>query len=330
VSGLPTVKTIRAIAPYRGRVFLGGSFEIDDAGADRARFYIGTWDGAKLQSVGAGLDGTLYALEPFGGRLIVGGAFTQAYPDSATGAPGIRTGGLAAWNGTHWSQVGGVAMRGGVVTVATAVKGRLYIGGRFSQVGDMSARNIAVFDGAVWKPLGSGLVSRDVWAIAANDVGVFVGGDISHAGGLQVGNLARWDPVAERWTGMREIAGVVRALVAFDMRLFIGGDFTQAGTLPVASLAQYVASNVTQDVEWKTVGAGVVGSVFVMTKIRNCIYIGGVFSAVADQAGVQPAANAARWCVRANATQYDQEGFEPVRGIGTAGAQIMAITEMVE
>ena len=96
VSGLPTVKTIRAIAPYRGRVFLGGSFEIDDAGADRARFYIGTWDGAKLQSVGAGLDGTLYALEPFGGRLIVGGAFTQAYPDSATGAPGIRTGGLAA------------------------------------------------------------------------------------------------------------------------------------------------------------------------------------------------------------------------------------------
>jgi len=29
--------------------------------------------------VGAGLDGTLYALEPFMGRLVVGGAFLQVW-----------------------------------------------------------------------------------------------------------------------------------------------------------------------------------------------------------------------------------------------------------
>ncbi|KAJ1496209.1 hypothetical protein T484DRAFT_2528220 [Baffinella frigidus] len=327
VSGLPTVKSIRAIAHYKGRVYLGGSFTLDDSFQHRSKFYLATWDGSQLQSVGAGLEGTLYALEPFMGGLVVAGAFLQVYPDGDTSSPGIRTGGLASWDGTRWSLVGSQPLMG-VVTCAAAVGDRLYVAGRFSTVGDVRASNIAQFDGSAWTPLGTGLVSRDVWSIAANDVGVFVGGDFTIAGGVAVLNLARWDPARAEWTGMRAINGVVRALAAFGARLFVAGDFSMAGTTPVTSIAQYSAV-ATGDVQWVPVGAGVIGgSVFSMRKIKDCIYIGGVFSAVADTDGVKPAENVARWCV--NATHRASERFDPVRGVSLPGAQVLAIAEMAD
>ena len=61
----------------------------------------------------------------------------------------------------------------GVVTCAAAVGDLLYVAGRFSNVGDVPTSNIAQFDGQTWAPLGTGLVSRDVWSIASNDAGVF-------------------------------------------------------------------------------------------------------------------------------------------------------------
>jgi hypothetical protein len=57
-------------------LFLGGSFLGHNT---NAYSYIVQWDGAKVQPLGGGLDGTVYALDVFSGQLVVGGSFSQLF-----------------------------------------------------------------------------------------------------------------------------------------------------------------------------------------------------------------------------------------------------------
>ena len=71
-----------------------------------------------------------------------------------------------------------------------AVSGtNLYIGGKFTTAGGVSANNIARWDGASWVPLGSGMTQFSVWwvpcvnALATDEGGhLFVGGRFYYAG----------------------------------------------------------------------------------------------------------------------------------------------------
>jgi hypothetical protein len=124
-------------------LFVGGEF--DQAGGRPAN-RIARWDGSDWSSLGLGLDGAVFALQPFrrsGGFpvLAVGGAFAHA--------GGVPASGLAAWNGSEWAAFGSGA--GGPVNAlasfhdSTSSLPSLYLGGRFEEAGGLSSLNIAAW-----------------------------------------------------------------------------------------------------------------------------------------------------------------------------------------
>jgi hypothetical protein len=69
-------RSVRAMQVLGSYLFLGGSFLGHNT---NAYSYIVQWDGAKVQPLGGGLDGTVYALDVFSGQLVVGGSFSQLF-----------------------------------------------------------------------------------------------------------------------------------------------------------------------------------------------------------------------------------------------------------
>ena len=352
-------RSVRAMTAFRARVVVGGSF----LGHTSNRLdYVLQWDGSKVESVGGGLDGTVYALVNFRESLVVAGSFSQLYQSAEAGGLSVVSGGLGLWDGHRWDLVGGSAVRGTVTCLATAGSNEpggdshghhlLYVAGRFRYVGDVAALNIAVFNQTSqrWQALGAGLRARDIYALAvalpanasANVSGaaggasgtdemhsVFAVGSISHAGELLLGNVARWRAQFQTWHPMKNVNGIVRAAAVMDSRLFIGGDFTVAGGQPVAAIAytDIDDANAADDarVRWREVGVGVQGNVHVLLAVEGCLYVGGRIDSVGDHQGVKPANNVARWCVPRPESPLQQERWEPVQGLDRSGGTVMAM-----
>src|SRR5262245_22049552 len=80
-----------------------------------------------------------------------------------------------------------------VYAMARDSSGNLYAGGDFTQLGGVSARNIARWDGVAWSPLGSGFSQPySCFALAFDGSGgLFAGGAFG---------LAKWDGTS--WTGL--------------------------------------------------------------------------------------------------------------------------------
>lgn len=180
----------------------------------------------------------VYALQVFddglgaGPKLYVAGNFF-----TAGGMNGAK--GLAAWNGTSWSHVGG-GTNGGIVAFAVWDDGRgpaLYVTGNFSLAGTVPAERIARWDGVNWSPLGTGLNSQAYALQTIDDASLggpalVVGGSFTNAGGVVANRVARWN--GESWFALGSgTNGFVRSLSVFDdgdgPALVVGGDFTTAG-----------------------------------------------------------------------------------------------------
>src|SRR5262245_29744756 len=105
-----------------------------------------------------GVDSSIQALTVFddgsGPALYVGGSFSSAH-----GLDGTR--GIARWDGTQWSSVGG-GLDGGARCFLVYDDGlgggpALYVGGGFTMAGGVAAEGIARWDGSDWSALGGGI-----------------------------------------------------------------------------------------------------------------------------------------------------------------------------
>jgi hypothetical protein len=97
---------------------------------------------------------------------------------------------------TFWQPNFGLA--GSNYTVRTVVQAgsSLYVGGDFSTVGAVVARNVAKWDGTNWSALGTGTangVNGAVYSLAMVGQGLYVGGRFSLAGGLMAASIAMRD-----------------------------------------------------------------------------------------------------------------------------------------
>jgi len=227
---LPLSKTVRAVLPLDGTVYMGGDFT--SVGGSQSSNVV-AWDGARAAPLANGVDGVVYALAALEGRLVVGGAFTRAFQRQGS----LRCGGLAAWTGAAWACLGPDIVDG--VVHALAVRGtRLYVGGVFNRIGPLAAHGVAAYDAAAgaWAPLGGAVSGGAVSALAAaGDVELFVGGRFSRIGAEPIARLARWD--GARWYGVGAIDGEVHALAWHAGTLYVGGEFVSAGGVPAANLA---------------------------------------------------------------------------------------------
>ncbi len=138
---------------------------------------------------------TVLTLALYGEQLLAGGNF-----DTAGGEPAA---GLAAWDGTQWTQFGG-GLGGpappylGPQANALLVDGdRLYVAGVFTIAGPISANGVVVWNGTAWEALGSALWVANRWegggyALALWNGDLYVGGDQIYAGGTPSAYISRW------------------------------------------------------------------------------------------------------------------------------------------
>jgi hypothetical protein len=102
------------------------------------------------------------------------------------------------WDGAEWAYVGLPPHPSGKVTVLamTNYGGKLVAGGAFGSTPDQ-IKNVAIFDGESWQPLGSGIPinggSIPVRSLTEFGDALAVGGDFASAGGVSANNIALWD-----------------------------------------------------------------------------------------------------------------------------------------
>jgi hypothetical protein len=164
-----------------GNVYAGGVFT-ESGGVNLVN--IGKWDGSHWSSVGSGIPVLSGVYNPIHalrvdtkGNLYVGGSFSTA--------GGMNAVNIALWNGRTWAALGtglGVPVDDEVQSLAFDPFGNLYAAGQFHAAGEVTARNIAQWNGQAWSSLGSGL---DDWvlALSCDSYGnLYAGGEFLTAG----------------------------------------------------------------------------------------------------------------------------------------------------
>jgi hypothetical protein len=214
-----------------------------------------------------------------------------------------------------WSSLAVDTQVDGPVTALAISGSDLYVGGVFSMVGDVSASNIAKWDGSAWSPLGAGVNSIvRVLTVVGSDL--YVGGDFTTAGGISTNGIAKWDGSA--WSALGSGLGgpmtsQVFALALIGSDLYVGGYFSTAGGVSANCIAKWNGST------WSALGSGMSGAVYALAVVGSDLYVGGTFSMV----GGVSASNIAKW----NGSTWSALGSginSVVRALAVVGSDLYA------
>jgi hypothetical protein len=242
-----TFSANNALRAYGNRIYAAGA-SIGTGGVFATNTVVNIFDGTNWTTIGDITGGTI-AVEDFallGNNLYVGGVFTAAGGNAAVG--------LAKWDGTNWSNVGGLAFP---VVYALATDGtNLYVGGSFTNAGGIT--NFAKWNGTNWSAIGGGIgyyvnsLTPSVNAILLNQGQLYIGGNFTNAGNVAVTNLARWD--GNSWSPVGGPAGgasdVVQCMAMLGSDLYIAGQFTVAAGVSALNIARWNGSS------WSALGTG--------------------------------------------------------------------------
>jgi len=321
--------TAAAVDEPRGAaLYVGGQFT--SAGGTDA-LNIARWDGGNWEALGDGLNGPVFDVCAFddgsGTALFAVGDFTHS--------GNTELNHIGKWDGTAWCQVEnstGVGLRraGNQVAVFDPGDGpRLYVAGEFLEIGSLSVKRIASWDGKVWRtltgPAGEGIdrtgsggnrVYRLLSVASGPLVGLYVGGSFDVAGGRIANRVARWD--GQDWHPLESLLGngidgpAVRALALHDdgagESIFVAGLFDGAGGVPASHVARWTGD------AWRPLsgvgGEGVDNEVFALGEWSEGgelrLLVGGDLT----RAGDVPSAGVALWkgCPEPCVADFDGDG----------------------
>jgi hypothetical protein len=147
------------------------------------------FDGTYCRVMGTGLSSNAVAIAAAGTNVYFAGAITNA--------GGVLVHGIACWNGTAWSDVGGGIVGPGRISALAVIGTNLYAGGTFTNVGGVPARCLARWDGNSWFALGRGTAfasgTGSVLALTTIGSDLYVGGIFDTVGGRDSRFVARWN-----------------------------------------------------------------------------------------------------------------------------------------
>ncbi|MBK7876045.1 MAG: hypothetical protein IPJ77_09875 [Planctomycetes bacterium] len=183
-------------------VFAAGRLRLEPTRVESVARWNGTsWSALGTETTfGAVVEGMQVFDDGSGPALFVGGEF-----DSIGGVPAQ---GIARWNGTSWSGLGG-ACNGAVTSLTVFDDGTgpaLYATGSFTQIGGVAASHLARWNGTSWSEFGGGLHSMPGHESRGTRLAVFddhfgggptlcVFGTFQRAGDTVSCNFARWGRV---------------------------------------------------------------------------------------------------------------------------------------
>jgi trimeric autotransporter adhesin len=255
-TGIAYPQTVLDIAIQGAHVYVVGAFS--NAGGVPANG-VARWDGNAWSRLGSGVGPRIkesWGLEPGSiraaavapnGDLYVGGEFNVI--------DNVAANGVARWNGSAWSAVGGGVYNGEpddasfftVNDLAFGADGILYAGGQFGIAAGQEVSNIAAWNGTAWSSLAGGL--KGGWESRVNALlfhagQLYAAGSFSEAGEAPVHNIAAWNGTA--WAalgdGLAESpneAETVLTLLGDGETLLAGGRFRSAGGQPIGGLARW-------------------------------------------------------------------------------------------
>lgn len=223
--------TARSLAAYQGNLVAAGA-EISE------------WDGTTWNSLGSAGNGQVHSLCVYGSNLVAGGDFSSV--------DGVPSEGLAVWNGSAWSELGGgITSAFGSVDALTVWNGLLIVAGDFTEVNGQQLDYIASWNGSQWKdlePPGNNppVVTGKVTALAVYNGDLVASGEFF--GGTDV--IAVWD--GHGWSPLGSgLDAAPQALFSSDGFLFASGkDLSNAGGSPVNRIAAWDGS------AWNAMGSG--------------------------------------------------------------------------
>jgi Rax2 C-terminal beta propeller domain len=267
-----------------------------DSGQVGSNTVVSVYDGTNWSTI-EGISGpasttVIYDFGFLGSDLYVGGIFNRAGGNTA--------GGLAKWNGSSWSDVGG--FNGFVVSIVSDGT-NLYVGGSFTNCGGVFATNVAKWNGTNWSALGSGLgfyenpFSQVANILVWRNGQLYAGGAFTNAGSVAATNIAVWN--GSTWSPLGGgVAGVGSAFTGSPVAgmqfigsdLFVCGNFTTVGgNVAALNVARWNGS-------WSALGTGLKaapnnGPVAALAAFGPDLYAIGSFT----NAGGVSASGIARW-----------------------------------
>ena len=216
-------------------------------------------------AMGAGLNGTVYAIERYNGITYAGGAFTQS---GATSLPYI-----AKWNSASglWEALG--VGTNGVVNALRVYNGNLYVGGQFTSVAGVTTGHLARWNGSNWSTVGPpGGLMGNVFALEVHSGLLVVGGDFPFSFSDR---LCTWDDTSFGYIGSgTSNDGIIWSLHSTGSRLYAGGDFNHLNGATAARIASWDGTS------WRAMGGGANSTVYAMADMNNELHAGGYFTTV--------------------------------------------------
>ncbi len=246
-----------------------------------------SWDGKHWSTFVSHIS-EVDVLAVYNNELYAAGTFTSIC--------GIKAHGIAKWNGKNWKSVGDGINGGyfvaeeettngkttvkraitGSVSYMTVYRNELYITGRFDTAGNVSAHNLAKWDGRKWSSIGKD--KNPAFNAMQEFNGVLYGaGYFNSIDNKPIKNIAKWN--GNDWAEVgKGTDGNVRALTVFDDKLYACGDFTHAGDTTALGIANW------NDRKWNSAGDGMnigrIGSVGSMVVYGNQLYAGGLYDSI--------------------------------------------------
>lgn len=279
---------VTAVAVHQGLVYAGGGFvtvtvpETGKLGPSTSTVNrIFRYDGNYASALGAGTNGEIAAIRPFQGHVVVGGAFTEVYPERGGAIP---TGGLALWNpvSEKWNNMPGLPTSTfpGVVMALAALDDILVVGGKFDRFSASTKdfRGLAIYNGSShkWSSVGTGVFGGHVLALALNCTALDSAADVKattdkkeHGNGT---NISPGTCRSEICLKCRKDQSDTLACDASKL-VFAGGTFSRAGEREARGIAMWDGS------DWNSIG-NLDGEVHALSLLSGWLYVGGTFTGV--------------------------------------------------
>ncbi|MFN7942390.1 MAG: RHS repeat-associated core domain-containing protein [Thermoanaerobaculia bacterium] len=247
--GLGLASQVLALAVYNSgsgnQLYAAGSFTTANSVTYNR---LAKWSGSAWQAVSSGANNTIRALASWndgsGAKLFVGGDFTQVGGSLAVNR-------IAKWNGTAWSTVGTGVTGGSTIKVTSMLPWddgsgtKLFVGGRFTTAGSVTANHVARWNGSAWSTLATGL-NTEVDALGTFDDGtgpsLYALGTFTTAAGTTFNRVARWNTIAWQAAGdgfnSTALAAAAGTVGAKEPSFYSGGSFTTANGIASSHTAR--------------------------------------------------------------------------------------------